>query len=716
MSSGRWRSKELFGEPPKKFLDPYFVWAERSQWRGFERWTQNRVAAAATGAVNRTDTTSKSDAPETTADPLQLRLLIERKDEKAAPFLGLQPIPCYQTWLNKGGCFFTLTLPVTAALLEGLRKVSSDHYRWELALPQRAPERLAHAYRVGYYGPDRERSDFRERRDLGVKAGEAPTTKLTSALAVIDFGVPVLHQSFARRQERGGRLPARPAETVADTRIAAVWDQGGGGKPEVDSWPWSDRAWGDHGRVLYREPINELRQQVWGPAAELDELTAYACIDHLVAYHDARRRVWRRAHGSHVLDLLGGNVDPLLDTNPADTDPLPDAAAQADLLFVQLPTLTSGDASGGSLGAQILDGVHFVLDQCQAGAPLVINISYGSQAGPHRGQSMIERALDEVLKKRENNLAIVLAAGNGQRADAHVRRRIRAERSALLQFWLAPGDSTDSFVELWFDEGRPAVEIRVRTGQWDWSPWLKQDEQTELQDRRSGRPIALLRHQADSPRGQRSMALLALCPTMAAVDDDGPLAPAGVWEIELRLVDPNSSEEAVVDAWIQRDELGEFDVESTQSHFLGVEPEDRSETLSSMATGKYTIAVGALSAHNMLPTAYSARGSRAANAVPLHLAVAERSPDEPGLRAAAVRSGETFLMNGSSVAAPVLARRIYNLMMGSGSSQGQTFRSTDWKSQLLRSPPQGMKTGSSTVPVDSNPAWRAASSDDLRDD
>ncbi|HSI55999.1 MAG TPA: hypothetical protein VLA16_00490, partial [Ideonella sp.] len=46
------------------------------------------------------------------------------------------------------------------------------------------------------------------------------------------------------------------------------------------------------------------------------------------------------------------------------------------------------------------------------------------------------------------------------------------------------------------------------------------------------------------------------------------------------------------------------------------------------------------------------------------LAPCEEDAWQPTLQAAAVRSTETHRMNGTSVAAPIVARRLYNLLVG----------------------------------------------------
>jgi len=57
---------------------------------------------------------------------------------------------------------------------------------------------------------------------------------------------------------------------------------------------------------------------------------------------------------------------------------------------VQLPSLTGADSAGGSLSAQVLDGVRYGLDVCTGDARIVINLSCGSFASPHDGSSLIK--------------------------------------------------------------------------------------------------------------------------------------------------------------------------------------------------------------------------------------------------------------------------------------------------------------------------------------
>jgi hypothetical protein len=336
------------------------------------------------------------------------------------------------------------------------------------------------------------------------------------------------------------------------------------------------------------------------------------------------------------------------------------------------------------LSAQVLDGVRYVLDVCKGDARIVINLSYGCFAGPHDGSALIEQALDELLEMRGKNLALVVGAGNARQASCHLRRSIRKNRSALLRIDLPAGDFTDTFVECWFDDATclEALRARVRTGQGDWSPPVAVGEQAEMIEFGERRRIALLRLDERVPNGARPLLLLAVAPTARPADDDGPLASAGLWEIELFL-DPSAVAKGALDAveigfdaWIERDDPGWLGF-GAQPRFLDVHFSDAAQTLSSLATGRYTIAVGGFRRDDGLAAAYSSTGPRLGP--PVVYAACEDDQAQPSVRAAAIRSNDSLRMSGTSVAAPVFARRLYNWLRADG---GKTVAFDQWQTAI----------------------------------
>jgi hypothetical protein len=219
-----------------------------------------------------------------------------------------------------------------------------------------------------------------------------------------------------------------------------------------------------------------------------------------------------------------------------------------------------------------------------------------------------------------------------------------------------PEDPTDSFVEIWSDDGQRALEVRLTPPGGPPTPWLALGDSLELRDG-GGAVVAALIGRA-RPSGM--MALLAVGP--AAGPRRG--AAAGLWRIGLR----NGPSGPLVgfDAWIQRDEPAWGAGMSVQSYFESASGAEIGGAggLSSLATGQNTIVVGAANAETGCEASYSSRGGPPrGTASPRDVDVvapADESASEIGLLAAGVSSFTEVRMGGTSVAAPVVARKVVN--------------------------------------------------------
>lgn len=645
-------------------LDPYFRWAVHTDWRGMQ---------------------VQAGWDDTPADDHFIQIVVQAADQAQLDKAWRTPqlqIPSAYRGHIPGTTHRALhfTARVHRRHLAWLAQ-NPLQLRWELALPMRDAERLARASHAGWFGPSRSAAALRAPHLVPTAQAAAPARRRLAGpvMAVIDFGCPFLNPCFA---DASGRR----------TRLAGLWDQGAEPPPAGDprlqaGWPWQ-RPRGfpfAYGRELGPAALQALAQAVWQPAPgapALEEAEVYRGLDTLIDPDDPRRRLWHATHGGHVLDLAGGRVDPL--TGAAD------AASQAALLFVQLPSLTAADSGGASLSAHVLDGVRYVLHRCRDDAAVVLNISYGSFAGPHDGSALIEQALDELLAHRRDNFAIVLAAGNARSARCHARRQVRRDRSALLRCALAGGDTTDTFVELWYTPPAAAgvrLQARVRPPGRIWSRWCGPGEQDLLRDSTpEAETVALLRHDTRVPNGRPALVLLAVGPTVQPAGVPGPVADAGLWEIEVRLQEDNTAAGPVpaveLNAWIERDDPGQ-NPGAGRSFFVDQAWDDAHNTLSSLATGQHTLVAGGFRIADGEPVPYSSAGPQRGPGT-MVLAACEEDAQHPGLQATATRSGEVYRMNGSSVAAPVLARRLLNAMAG------RTLKREDWPAVLAAlAGPQG---------------------------
>lgn len=637
----RWDQEPAGLAQPQR--DPYFDWALATRWRGFRRLIGQRLGEGG----------ESIDA---------VRVLIQASSvDQARRVMKLHGWKVAEVYKERSLRHFVATVPM--ARLDQLLRLPASDYRWELALPFRDAETAARAQPIGSYGETRQAVSFQRDPKIQVAPNERLPSTTGPLMGVIDFGCPFMNAVFADPVST-----ERSAKRAAKTRLLALWDQGARYRParqngEPVSWPWTDAvARYGHGRQMRGLTLRDVQTEATRLIllGELpDEAEAYAAIDYLIDYDDARRRPWGATHGSHVTSIAAGAMVPLVPDILS-----PDPACEAPIVFVQLPSLTAADSGGGSLSAQVLDALHYILDARRKDQPAVVTLSYGSHAGPHDGSSLIEEAMDELIEQEKGRLVLVVGAGNARAACCHAQRRVRPDRSALLRLWLEAGDYTDTYVEAWFKDSHliDRVLARARTPAGDWSPWVGVDQRVSLNggDRR---PFASLSFQRKSPGGGKPLLLLALAPTAPPADDDGPLAPPGSWQIEVQLAPSGHSadDEVRFDAYVERDDPGWLG-QGAQPRFEEQRLGDGLETLSSLASGQYTVVAGGFRLSNGQPAPYSSVGHRRQGAAPLVYAACEESPAVPSVRGAATRSGDALRMGGTSVAAPLVARSIYNWM------------------------------------------------------
>jgi hypothetical protein len=296
----------------------------------------------------------------------------------------------------------------------------------------------------------------------------------------------------------------------------------------------------------------------------------------------------------------------------------------------------------------------------------VVNISYGGQAGPHDGSGMLERALDALLLERPDNFAIVLSAGNAKGQACHAHRVVRPDHSGLFGIQVAERDATDTFIECWYPlkdkQPQDLLRCRVRAEGGPWSAWVDAGQQAELRNAR-GEVVALLHHVLNPPNGDGGMVLLALAPTVTRNESADPTAPTGRWALECVLREGAAGSAVRVDAWVERDDPGAQGA-GALTWLEGVDVADAEDCLSNIAGGKHTVAVGGYCRSTGISLPYSSTSPTKRDLDRLFVrAACEDSEDLPGFTAAAVRSLESHRMNGTSVAGPVLARRLYNRMV-----------------------------------------------------
>lgn len=423
---------------------------------------------------------------------------------------------------------------------------------------------------------------------------------------------------------------------AAKTRIRRLWNQN------------SDAV----GNPMLTPPLNfGYGAQLFD--TELDALLVTAQQRAEEAYRDARLHSLRRAavHGTHVLDLLAGDVN----------GPMP-------IVFVQFPRLAVEDPTGLWLDKYALDGLHYIL---QAAGPktqrIVVNLSWGPQTGPHDGTSFLEQAIDALVQSqpKHRKLIVTLPAGNTFGAQTHAQ--VDCAAGGSVQWLLPPDGRMSAFVEVWWPQGvtPPSTNLTVQPPR--------------------GTPVPVVPGKQPFPGwsvdlqavGASPRALISVNPT--AGDQTAGAGPCGPWAfvfaptsgsplvpIHLYLARANHNMGArrlglpsrFTDAAY---EAGRFVAPAWRYAEAAGSAVRRAGTLNGIATGASTLVVGGYRLADKMPVPYSSSGpSRGPRMQPDDACASDLSLAVPGLRAAGVRGGTVFRLVGTSSAAPQLGRILAN--------------------------------------------------------
>lgn len=493
------------------------------------------------------------------------------------------------------------------------------------------------------------------------------TTK--KVIAIIDHGCP-----FANDQFRVTATPNQAAESPK-SRVKLMWDQDPGRKSE-GGWYWGPKSNG----FLYGAELQNIKEDEPWPApvthptidalmkkhtneasGVFDEAGCYDAIDYLVP-----RREW--SHGSHVMDLAAGWPNPM---NLEGTER--DAAADADIIFVQLPRRTIADSSGGAMAVYVLDALQYIVERTLPQADVIVNLSFGTFAGPHDGTSFLERAIDEICRSR-TNLKVVLPAGNSRNEDCHAQLLIDASTSQSLQLEVMADDPRPTFVELWWS-GDAELGISLLPPGGAWCGPVGSNASKKWPDASGAYECTII--QKTGLRGntavvKNSMALIAIAAT-AHTDTLAPCAPFGIWTIQIE----STNSPVTVDAWIERGDIVLYEGwQATQARFV-VDPTEhpaddypagrpvrKSGTLNAFGAGQRTALVGARYADGSGVPAYASigpgRNGRRDGVVVEPSYPTDDSETLVGILASSGMGTGVARLSGTSMAAPQHSRELLN--------------------------------------------------------
>ncbi|MCZ6681235.1 MAG: S8 family serine peptidase, partial [Candidatus Poribacteria bacterium] len=163
-------------------------------------------------------------------------------------------------------------------------------------------------------------------------------------------------------------------------------------------------------------------------------------------------------HGTHVASIAAGNGS---GTGREQSAPrFVGVAPEADLVVVK--TLFFDDA--------VADGVAYILDIAKRlNKPAVINLSLGSQFGPHDGRDLLDEALDRLSENNPTGNAIVVAAGNSGGTPIHLGGTLPAPEDDKFPRIRMKSSLNRSFlaVQVWYEIGETLSVRLLAPLDWD---------------------------------------------------------------------------------------------------------------------------------------------------------------------------------------------------------------------------------------------------------
>ena len=448
----------------------------------------------------------------------------------------------------------------------------------------------------------------------------------TTVVGIVDFGCDFAHQNFINSD--------------STSRVLAIWDQTGSSSATS---PFG------YGQVHARNDIN----------AALLQQDPYAAL----GYGPPPDTLFEKgSHGTHVMDIAAGN---------GHGSGVPGVAPNAEIVFVEVASSdipwSSAAVVGKSFGdsVQLLEALRFIFDFV-GDRPCVVNVSLGTNGGPHDGSTLVEQGIDALLTEKPNR-AICIAASNSFSDGIHAAGNVAAGGTFDL-FWDLPSqDSTSNEFELWYSgNDRLGVEIIAPNG----NSLLRVDPGENSKALKSGNKIVLLAaNRLSDPNNGDNMIGIFL--------ERG--LPTGRWTVRLHGITVNDGS---FHAWIERDD-------ASQSNFAP--PNDNSHTIGSISCGHHTIVVGSYDAHkNSLPISFfsSSGPTRDKRQKP-----EASAPGHAVLAAHSRTKNKVISKSGTSMASPA-ATGVVALVLSEADARGLSLNSQQIRDIIInsarRNPPAGV--------------------------
>ncbi|MDC1068035.1 S8 family peptidase [Candidatus Kapabacteria bacterium] len=158
------------------------------------------------------------------------------------------------------------------------------------------------------------------------------------------------------------------------------------------------------------------------------------------------------SHGSHVAGIAAGSNFPNSD--------ITGVASEADIILVS-PNFYDTQLQATSQ-TDIVDGVAYIFDEAsRLGKPCVINLSLGTQLGPHDGSALFDVMCAELQNSVAYGRSLVTAAGNDGERNITIKNNFSSSNDTLKTAFYLYNSNLTQYIDIW---GKENSEICVSLG------------------------------------------------------------------------------------------------------------------------------------------------------------------------------------------------------------------------------------------------------------
>ncbi|MEO9824968.1 MAG: hypothetical protein ABJF50_11190 [Paracoccaceae bacterium] len=566
----------------------------------------------------------------------------------------------------------------------------------------------------------------------GISIAPLPLSKIAAEIEGVDVR-PAPMPPFSRMPEGAEMLPKPVIELdwtpSEDCAIVAVIDSAialsharfrrlDGGSRFLSAWlmngTWRKSAV-PFGREMFQREIDRL---LFGAtlAGSVNELVfdRSAGLTQFGYGRGDRRLENNATHGTMVADLAAG-----FDLRRSEDD---EPRRRLPMIAVGLPPRTSMGSSGSFLEFYAMHALEYIVERADAiwaavegdkkgGYPIVINLSYGLQAGPKDGEMLIEKLMRTLLKRAEamgRPVRIILPVGNDLLSEGTAHFDLADGGSDDVEWRVKPEDHTPNYAEVWSDviqgdggkDPQHPLSLRLAPPSGPVCPPTpgRAGQMATLSDE-DGRPIARVycrKHDdaekaGDTASWHRVGYILCTAPT-SPDSHHMQRAPAGSWRLGVSATKASKgyayvqsdqsltfgSNTGLVSTFAHPDfypvddtgrliDIASYPTDGTAPVDTDVKPPmRRHDTMNTIAHLKESRVIGSYRVTDGKPAIYSSASSDAvgnSRAAPTALLPGEDGAARFGLMGAGSKSGSVTVMSGTSFSTGLATRAVALAML-----------------------------------------------------